>query len=221
MTSTDRAREFVSAVCELEFPNTFNPYVQRCEQFDKQRAPEIRAQILCEILSAAQEVEVDAVWIGRDLGHRGGRRTGMALTDDCRFFDHIDRWGVKIDRPTIGPMVRERTATVVWDTLEQIREHIFLWNLFPLHPFPEGDIYKNRAHSATERNAGKMVLSALVEMLRPHRIVAVGSESARAARRMFDQLEVNHVRHPSYGGEKLFREQMASLYDLPYSCDQC
>ena len=219
MPGTD-PREFVSMVRELKLPNTFNPYVERCEKYDKPRAPEIRAGVLSSILRAAGDVDVDAMWIGRDLGHRGGRRTGLALTDDLRFSIHTKRWGVDVERPTVGPMVRERTASVVWEMLEQIEENVFLWNLFPLHPFPEDNAYGNRAHSALERVVGVELLLRLISLLRPRRIVAIGKDSARALRNGLLEIDVWDVRHPSYGGERLFREQVASLYGLGTSSAQ-
>jgi hypothetical protein len=51
--------------------------------------------ILTQILQAAEAASVDAIWVGRDLGFRGGRRTGMALTDDVHFHDHLARWGMR------------------------------------------------------------------------------------------------------------------------------
>lgn len=215
--TVDGPLSFVSMVRELKFPNTFNPYAERCELYDKPHAPEIRARVLLDMLRAAGRVNIDAIWIGRDLGHRGGRRTGLALTDDFRYSIHTRRWGVDVDRPTVGPMVGERTATVVWEMLEQIDEHIFLWNLFPLHPFPEDDAYRNRAHSAIERVAGVELLLRLVSLLRPRRIVAIGKDSARALMNGLVEVDVWDVRHPSYGGERLFREQVASLYGLGIS----
>ena len=206
--------DFVSMVRELKFPNTFNPYVERCEQYDKPQAPEIRSRLLLDILRVAGETEIDAIWIGRDLGHRGGRRTGLALTDDFRFSVHTRRWGMDVERPTLDPLVCERTATVVWEMLERIEENVFLWNLFPLHPFPEEDTYKNRAHSAIERDAGVKLLVRLVSILRPRRVIAIGKDSARALRTGIIKVNVWDVRHPSYGGERLFREQIASLYGL-------
>jgi len=210
----------VSMVRDLKFPNTFNPYVERCEQYDRPRAPEIRAGVLLDILCAAGKTDIDAIWIGRDLGHRGGRRTGLALTDDFWFSAHARRWGVDADRPTRGPIVRERTATIVWEVLELIEENVFLWNVFPLHPFPEDDMYGNRAHIAIERDAGMVLVRRLVAFLRPRRIIAIGRDSARALGNEMVEVDVWDVRHPSYGGERRFREQIASLYGLGISGSQ-
>ena len=51
------------------------------------------------------DAELDAIWVGRDLGYRGGRRTGLALTDDVYFADHLERWGLDVQRPTYGKPV--------------------------------------------------------------------------------------------------------------------
>ena len=80
-----------SMVRDLKFPNTFNPYVERCEKYDKPKVPEIRAGVFLDILCAAGKADIDAIWIARDLGHRDGRRTGLALTDDTRFSTHTKR----------------------------------------------------------------------------------------------------------------------------------
>ena len=207
-------RQIVSELRKMKFANTFNPYLEQCELCDKPDAPKLRTRILLEILSAASDLEIDSVWIGRDLGYRGGRRTGLALTDDVRFTQHVERWGINAERPTLGPLVRERTAGMVWDLLEQISEHVFLWNVFPLHPYPEGCTFKNRAHSAVERKAGGELLLMLVALLRPRRVVAIGNDAAKVLNGFSSRFAIHHVRHPSYGGEKIFREQMALLYDL-------
>ena len=78
--------------------------------------------------------------------------------------------------------------------------------------FQRGNVYGNRPHSAVERNAGEELLVRLVSILKPRRIVAVGNDSARALMKIFSKPEINHVRHPSHGGERVFREQVASLY---------
>jgi len=166
------------------------------------------------MLKAAGEVEVDSIWIGRDLGYRGGRRTGLALTDDVHFFDHAERWGVEVDRPTKGQAVPERTAAVIWSILSQIENPVFLWNVFPLHPYEEGDPFSNRTHNSKERAAGEELLSLLIKILNPKRVVAIGNDAEKAAVRIMENAEIVKVRHPSYGGQNTFLSQMESLYGL-------
>lgn len=67
-----------------------------------------------------------ALWIGRDLGYRGGRRTGLALTDDVHASHHARRWEIQMESPTVGTAVAERTAAVVWGMLDRISARIFL-----------------------------------------------------------------------------------------------
>jgi hypothetical protein len=66
------------------------------------------------MLNAAASTEIDALWIGRDLGYRGGRRTGLALTDDVHLSIHVTRWNISVQWATTGSMVAERTAAVIW-----------------------------------------------------------------------------------------------------------
>jgi hypothetical protein len=50
-------------------------------------------------------------------------------------------------------------------------------------------------------------------LLRPSRIVAIGNDAAAAAHRVTDaSVPVICVRHPSYGGQTLFLEQITELY---------
>lgn len=204
---------FVNAVADLRFDNCFNPYADRCELFDHDDAPRIRASALSAMVERAAVEPIDAIWIGRDLGYRGGRRTGLALTDDVHMGSHAKRWGLCAERPTIGEAVKERTAAVVWRVLDQIDAKIFLWNVFPLHPHQSGKPLTNRQHNARERRAGEEVLQGLVALLRPARIVAIGNDAAVAADRVTDLLPVIRVRHPSYGGQSQFLRQIQCLYE--------
>ncbi|MDE0512996.1 MAG: uracil-DNA glycosylase [Gammaproteobacteria bacterium] len=207
--------QYVDELSKLNFVNTFNPYSNRCAIHDLDEAPLTRSQALQAMLEAATEQEIDSIWIGRDLGYRGGRRTGLALTDDVHIQVHAERWRLSIDRPTKGEMVAEQTAAVVWRVLSQVKVSIFLWNVFPLHPYKPGNPFSNRSHNARERRAGEEFLSELILLLKPSRLVAIGSDAARAVRHLSDQHGVIQVRHPSYGGQTQFLTQMGELYWLP------
>ena len=150
------------------------------------------------------------LWIGRDLGYGGGRRTGLAFTDDARHREHVERWGVEYQCPTQGEAVRERTATVVWDIITHVKRPIFLWNVFPLHPHQPCQPFTNRQHTAQERDAGEQILEHLIELVKPARLIAVG-RNAEATVRKFT-LPSLHVRHPSHGGLTEFQAGMRRIY---------
>jgi hypothetical protein len=209
--TTMTPHQFLSALRATRFECAFNPFADRCAIHDRAEAPEIRARILLALLTAAERRGTRSLWLGRDFGWRGGRRSGLAFTDDLHFSEHLARFGVEAPRPTKGPPMTERTAAAVWGALRQMDETFFLWNVFPLHPHAPGAPFSNRAHSAAERAAGEAILSALVGLLRPARIIAVGRDAESAAARVAPGLERVALRHPSFGGEARFRAQIAAL----------
>lgn len=209
-----KAEDFIKEISSLSFENTFNPYSDRCDVYDFFDAPQKRRALLKKMLQAASEVEIDSIWIGRDLGYRGGRRTGLALTDDIHLTHHANRWGVEVGRLTKGQAVPERTAAAIWSVLSKISSPVFLWNVFPLHPYEAGSPFSNRAHNSREKNAGQEVLAMLIGYLKPKRIIAIGNDAEKATVPFIDKSKIFKVRHPSYGGQNEFLSQIQSLYDV-------
>ena len=207
------ASAFVSRLSRFDHANVFNPYADICPEHDKDDAPAIRKANLRKMLDSAISARADSIWIGRDLGYRGGRRTGLALTDEA----HLDRaermLGCEtLTRATKGTPVAERTATVIWNMLERIQRPTMLWNVFPFHPHAPNEPMTNRSHTRVERSLTVSFLVELVELLNPSRIVAIGADAAASARDL--GFEVTHVRHPSYGGQTDFIRQVEALYEL-------
>ena len=204
--------QFIEMLRQLDFQNTFNPYSDRCAEHDHIEAPLYRRESLLAILETAAGSEIDSLWIGRDFGYRGGRRTGLALTDDVHLEKHAERWGVSVEKPT-REIVAERTAAIVWSALNRIDASIFLWNVFPLHPHDPSDQFTNRVHNSREREVGEALLSELIHLLKPRRLVPIGNNAALAVSRLREKQEVFKIRHPSYGGQNKFLKQTREIYD--------
>lgn len=211
------ATHFLASLKALRLPNTFNPYAGRCPLYDREDAPERRFDTLSLVVNAACEAEIDSIWIGRDLGYRGGRRTGLALTDDLHISEHANRWGIAAERATKGDALAERTAAVIWRILAEIPVPIFLWNVFPLHPHEPGDPFSNRRHNAAERTIGEELLAEVIVLMKPKRLVALGNDAAESVSRFADVADLVYVRHPSYGGQTKFEHQIRGLYRIPSS----
>lgn len=210
MSAVTRLVRDLSAV---ELDHVFNPYTQCCPLFDRADAPARRRRNLEIALHAALDAKVHTIWIGRDLGYRGGRRTGLALTDE----PHLDRFsqlydGVAVRRATKGPAVAERTARVIWQMLDRVRAPVFLWNVFPFHPHEPAEPLSNRSHSAAERRLCERFLHDLLALLQPDRVFGIGGDAHRAMAEI--GVVCTRVRHPSYGGQTLFIRQIEAAYGL-------
>lgn len=203
---------FVEALSTVQLDAVFNPYSDICPLHDRADAPQRRRANLRRFLESVADDEVDSIWIARDLGYRGGRRTGLPLTDEMHLQTFSEIYGLPLSRATKGPPMAERTAAIIWRVLQQINRPVFLWNIFPLHPFEPGDPLSNRCHTRAEREMVSEFLFTLLDMLRPRRVIAIGRDAQKALAEM--SLDCHAVRHPSYGGQSEFISGMCALYGL-------
>lgn len=204
---------FVDSLAALKFRDAFNPYADACPDQDGDNAPAIRRSNLTLVLDAALAGGIDSLWIARDLGYRGGRRTGLALTDEVHLAAHANLYGsLALARATRGPAVAERTATVIWQVLRAVNRPVFLWNVFPLHPHAPGDPFSNRCHTRSEREACSPLLIWLLEALRPKTVFAIGRDAQHALEEL--RISAQPIRHPSYGGQTEFVDAMYGHYGV-------
>lgn len=206
---------FIRALKNCSFPSVFNPYTDRCETWDLYTAPKIRERNLIALMEA-MEGNVESIWFGRDLGYLGGRRTGLALTDEAHLTDVQKVFGAcEIRMATSGPVISERTATTTWNVLCQLARPPFLWNIFPFHPYAGDDHQTNRCHTRKERLACAHVLNILMEWAPSSRLIAIGNDAARGLEEA--GLQCFLVRHPSYGGTADFLSGMRKIYGVKLS----
>lgn len=206
-------QKFVAALSSIELEGVFNPYRDRCDQYDLADGPAVRRRNLRSYLEAIRELGTDTLWMGRDLGYRGGRRTGLAFTDENNLSVLAASYpGARPSKATIGPVVAERTATEIWTLLQQLESPPMLWNVFPFHPHEVGEPLSNRRYKAKELNAVHEINRTLIDWLGISRIICVGRDAQKYASTLGVDVEV--VRHPSYGGVVEFRQGIRKLYCL-------
>jgi uracil-DNA glycosylase len=206
--------DFIDSVRSISLPNVFNPYRDVCSSSDHLESPSIRRRNLRIFLDAILSSPTRSLWLGRDLGYRGGRRTGIALTDEFHLAVMQQTFRVSgIAKATVEPSpTKERTATEVWKMLRLIDQPILLWNAFPFHPYDEGSPMSNRRHTAREFASCRHILTSLIDWLQPTVIIALGADAATAIANVGEKCR--RVRHPSYGGQTEFAREVAKIYGL-------
>lgn len=150
--------------------------------------------------------------IGEAPGYQGCHFSGVPFTNEKLLMDGcIPRIGLQGRITTRRLPWSEPAATIMWRTLHKldIAETTVCWNSFAFHPHKPGNPYSNRAPTNLELQAGKHVLSAVLDHFSGARVIAVG----RVAERALTLLSVPHeaVRHPSMGGATEFAVGMRRL----------
>lgn len=203
--------DFVEAVRSIRSTHAFNPYADVCPVADNVDSPSIRARNLAAVLEACLKAEKCSLWVARDLGYRGGRRTGVPLTDEVFLTNYGNVIGARgLKKATNGPVVAERTAHVTHYLVRQLNTKVFMWNVFPLHPHEPDDPFSNRKHTAAERDISRFAIEWLVSALKLDVVVAIGRDAQAALNDM--GIQAYPARHPSYGGQRDFLEGISRLY---------
>lgn len=207
------AQEFIVELQSFQSDRVFNPYRDVCPDCDRTDAAVTRSSNLRNLIDAVHASGVDTIWVARDLGYRGGRRTGVPLTDEVHLNTAEQIFGTgALERATEGEVVAERTAAVIWKLLGTIKRPVMLWNVFPFHPHEEAKPMSNRCHTAKERELTLPFLWNLIELLRPKQLVAIGRDAQAALEN--SPIPVIDVRHPSYGGQREFNETLSRFYNV-------
>jgi uracil-DNA glycosylase len=104
----------------------------------------------------------------------------------------------------------ERAGTVFWDALRTHHANFFVWNALPLHPHKPDEPLSLRTPQWSEVKEHLPLLEELVAILKPQAIAAIGRVAEKALSAI--GRECVYVRHPSYGGVKLFQRGMVEFF---------
>ncbi|KPQ24581.1 MAG: Uracil DNA glycosylase superfamily [Halomonas sp. HL-48] len=204
---------FLENLAAFKSARVFNPWSSNCEEVDNENSFDVRLKNLHTVLRACADANEVDLWIGRDLGWRGGRRTGVALVDEATLVDYASSINASgLTKATVGPAMKERTATEIHLARKRVSRKIFFWNVFPFHPHEDNKPHSNRMHTRAERDLGLSFLNNILELLPIRRALAIGNDATRAVQKI--DLEFYSVRHPSYGGQQDFHRQVDAHYGL-------
>lgn len=153
--------------------------------------------------------------VGEAPGYNGCRLTGIPFTSGAVFeqFDHPLLNNLK-PRLRLGK-IKEPTAKIVWEYLSETKRSPVFWNAFPFHPHPKDSLNENRgALTNSEIETGKQYLHIIHSIFKPEIAAGIGKKGFESAQKVFPDLDVFYIRHPSFGGKLKFIKGMDHILQI-------
>ncbi|HHT64515.1 MAG TPA: uracil-DNA glycosylase [Clostridiales bacterium] len=205
-------KAFVEELAEMEVtPNVYNQYsYEHAENA-------IRRNNLYIYLQQMQKVNPKILLVGEAPGYRGCRLTGVPFTSEHLLMNNMK--GLNLFGKQNGyrlaaeneKLMKEATATIIWEVLTQHNIMVLAWNAFPFHPHKKDNALSNRTPLKKELLLGEKPLLQILESFHISKVVAMGNKAAES----LNKLGIPHekVRHPAQGGKSDFVRGMIALKD--------
>lgn len=160
-------------------------------------------------LKRMQELQPRYLLVGEAPGYKGCKLTGVPFS--CEELLMIQE-----PHPVLGiehkyqcfhteNLEKERSAQMVWTELNKYSEVPLIWNIFPYHPHKANHPNSNRAPRVSELRMGQAFIQRLVKIYPITHLAAVGRKAHQGILEMdISPIEVQYIRHPSYGGKNDF-----------------
>lgn len=204
---------FIEELAETKVtPNVYNQYSYENEE------NEARRHNLLVYLRQMQKLKPKIIMVGEAPGYRGCRLTGVPFTSEHLLMNNMP--GLKLFGRDAGyrlavekdKLLKEATATIIWETILKYDITALAWNAFPFHPHKKGDGESNRTPLSQELIIGESFLSQMIEMFDIKKVVAVGGKAEQTLNKL--NVPCHKVRHPAQGGKNEFVEGMRKLKAL-------
>lgn len=224
------AEEFIEKLQQYSSQQVFNPWADYDSECDiGPQAPVIRAANFLRYLKLRQNAHF--LFIAEGLGYQGGHFSGMAMTSERILLgNHPDvepqavlgEWNYRRtsnpDSPRLNRTQKlygfnEPTATVMWNAIARHGLSPYdtvLWNIFPFHPYKDGNILSNRTPTGEELDVGIEYARLLMQLIPGMKVVAIGRKSQQTLGKYGVACEC--VPHPSMGGANAFKKAVAELF---------
>ena len=202
--------------------HVFNPWhdYDARDGTPQRKTPEQRRANLVAYLEA-RSASARVMLLGEAPSHRGCRFSGIAFCSEVELVNRRDlvanqALALTSTNAATKPM-RERSAAVIWDEMDKgnCARGVVLWNAFPWHPFQDGEPSSNRRPKRSEVEEGSQAFEALLACFEHKLDVFAVGKVAEAALAELGAESAGCLRHPSMGGDRLFRTQFRQ-HVLPY-----
>lgn len=228
----EKIDQFIESLASFRGKNVFNPWADYNPALDysktayKQRQANLKAYLSPRLGQCPYMVVAEA------MGYQGGHFSGIAITCERMLLNyHKDIKAIDVlreeDLSLYGGSPRtsnpeslllpnekvakegfsEPTDTVVWNAIKEAHADTYrflLWNIFPFHPYKEGNMLTNRTPSPEEQVLGYKYTKMLMELNGEARMIAVGKKSAETLSQF--GIEAIALRHPANGGAALYKK---------------
>ena len=222
--------QFIAELEKYHSELVFNPWGDYDASCDiGEAAPVIRRANLQRYLELRTQAKY--LFIAEGLGYQGGHFSGVAITSERILLgNHPDidqqsvlgEWDYRRTSDINSPLLNnsqkqkgfnEPTDTVVWTTLNKhglAAFDVILWNIFPFHPYKEGNLLSNRTPTTAELDIGIEYARMLMELVPGMQVVAIGQKAATTLERY--GVACQAVPHPSMGGANRFKAAVAAIF---------
>jgi len=225
-------KTFLDKLQAYHAPLVFNPWSEFDISCDiGEEAPVIRSATFKRYLELRTKAKY--LFIAEGLGYQGGHFSGIAITSERILLGHhpdvdqksvLGEWDYAKTRTSdpASPLLNnsqkqkgfnEPTDTAVWNALNRnglATFDVILWNIFPFHPYKDGNLLSNRTPSNTELDEGIEYATMLMELVPDMKVVAIGQKAATTLARY--GVDCVAVPHPSMGGANRFKAAVAEIF---------
>ena len=199
-TLIDKLKKFESK------DNVFNPWADTDEtDKDRTNAPLLRRKNLKKYLIEHKKAKY--ILIAESPSY-GCRYTGIAMTSEDVMQKYTDIFK-GYNTTSLYGNIKEKTASIVWDVINKNEKDFILWNTFVLQTYKEN--FSPRKPRTKEIESGIEILTDFIEIFNDKEIISVGKTAYNTLIKYGLCKDSLYIRHPSCGGENIFRAQMQDL----------
>jgi len=206
----DKFKKFIEKLANTEVTqNVYNQYSY------KYKENKIRRDNFLIYLKQMNILKPKIMLVAEAPGYRGSRITGVPFTSEYILMNNME--GLNLYGKDKGyrlveekdKLLKEATATIIWETLLKYNIRALSWNAFPFHPHKEGNMKSNRTPLKKELLIGEKFILQMIQMFNIEKVVAVGNKSEESLNKL--NISNHKVRHPAQGGKNKFVKGIVEL----------